>query len=440
MGGQFRALSAGLALSVAILTTPIHAQTNVCGLFGSPPTIEPKIHPDVAYSQNSQGFSCQMWQAFIYLTWPAHPDRRGDPDPTATFGSLKPTVWETFKTAEQVFLPRGDDPGAWLNAPVNPALDPSVAPLVADGRVRHLTISSKISSDVLANILRQKPLDSKILEAINRIGRSILHDLNGNPVFHEVSVNEDLYKYIQQNGLYNARKQAEYANTSLITLPMGATDFGRTGAVSVKAAWKILSPAEEQSGRFHTAQALVQGKLPLRTVGLVGMHVFQPMFNLRQGAWATFAHVDNAPIRGEPLRGPYSFYDVRCTGCMINDPTSNPTQVMQFFPDDPAAKTVTRYMQDEIRRKNPQAPWQYYKLVAVHWPRAPRDVTQANTPLPTGEPTPVPALNAVLETFDQAAQNSCLTCHSNAAIVALNDSTPPAASYYSFVFGRAKSP
>jgi hypothetical protein len=111
---------------------------------------------------------------------------------------------------------------------------------------------------------------------------------------------------------------------------------------------------------------------------------------------------------------------------------------MQIYPDDDAAKSVTRYMQNEIRKKNSQAPWQYYKLVAVQWPRAPTDVTRANIPLPSGEPTPVPALNAVLETFDQTPQTSCLACHQYATIVSLDRSTS-IASYYSFVFGRAKS-
>src|SRR5262249_18206493 len=264
-------------------------------------------------------------------------------------------------------------------------------------------------------------------------------DLNSNPVFYEVSMNEDLYKYIRENALYNARKQIEYANKSSIILPVGTTQARTTGAVSVKAAWKILTAAEASSGRFHTAQALIHRKPPLRTVGLVGMHVFQPLDTVAQGAWATFAHVDNAPVRGAPLRGPYSFYNRRCTGCMINDPTTNPTQVMQIFPDDDAATRVTRYMQNEIRKRNPRAPWQYYKLVAVQWPRGPRPITEANAPLLAGEPTPVPAVNAVLETFTQTEDNSCLTCHRYATIVSLNASASTAASYYSFVFGRAKS-
>lgn len=438
MERQFQAWLAALALSLVILTPHANAQTNLCGLFGSPPTIEPKIHSDVAYSQNAEGFSCQMWQAFIHLTWPARLDSRGDADPTAAYGDKKTTVWESYKTATQTFLPFGSDPGQWTTAPPNPGLDPGVALLVADGRVRHLTTESKVSPDVLANMSRQTSLASTILASTARIGQGVLYDLNSNPVFYEVSLNKDLYRYIHQNALYNAKKQIDYTNTSLIALPVGTTEFGTTGALLVKSAWKVLSTTEAESGRFHTAQALVDGKLPLRTVGLVGMHIFQPLFSVRQGAWATFSQIDNAPIKGEPLHGPYSFYNTNCTDCAINDPASNPTQVMQIYPDDDAAKSITRYMQDEIRKKNRRAPWQYYKLVAVQWPRAPTDVTQANIPLPSGEPTPVPALNAVLETFEQTAQTSCLACHQYATIVSPDRSTS-IASYYSFVFGRAKS-
>jgi hypothetical protein len=303
MERQFQAWLAALASSLAILTQHANAQTNLCGLFGNPPTIEPKIHSDVAYSQNSEGFSCQMWQAFIHLTWPARPDSRGDPDPTAAYGDKKTTVWETYKTAAQTFLPFGSDPGQWTAAPPNPGLDPSVAPLVSDGRVRHLTTESKVSPDVLANMGRQTRLASDILASTIRIGKSVLYDLNSNPVLYEVSLNKDLYRYIHQNALYNAKKQIDYASTSLIALPVGTTEFGTTGALLVKSAWKILSAAEAESGRFYTAQALIHGKLPLRTVGLVGMHIFQPLFTVRQGAWATFAQIDNAPIRGSRFTG-----------------------------------------------------------------------------------------------------------------------------------------
>ncbi len=379
-----------------------------------------------------------MWQAFIYLNWPARAGRRGEPDRTATFGSDNTTVWETYKTAEQVFLSNGDDPGDWPDGKPLATLDPGIAPLVAEGRVRHLTMESKVSRDVLSSIERQTFKRSDILESIKRIGKPPLYDLNGNPVLYEVSMNEDLYQYIRRNGLYEANQQIEFAKRSLIILPTGAMDRN-TGTVSVKAAWKVLTAAEIRSGRFHTAQAVIHGKLPLRRVGLVGMHIFQPLPNHSQGAWATFAHIDNAPIQGGQIGGPFSFYDRRCTNCAINDPTENPTQVVQIFPDDTAAKSITRYMQDEIWRHNPRAPWQYYKLVVVQWPRTARPVTQATAPLPDGEPAPLTALNAVLETFAQTERNGCLSCHVEARVVTVGNSSLDFASYYSFMFNRAKA-
>ena len=355
--------AAALILGASTLAAiPASAQSSqLCGILDKPaPRIDPKIHPDVFYSRDveGKGFSCQMWQAFIYLNWPALAGKRGEPDLSLTpaeFGSRKTTVWETYKTVEQVFLPRGDHPGTWADANPLAGLDPSAAQLVAEGRVRNLTTESKVSRDVLANIARYASVRSAVLDSIKRVGDGILYDLNGNPVFYEVSMNEDLFNYIskKENGLYNAATQIEFAKKNLIILPAGPTEYGRTGAVSVKAAWKVLSAAEIRSGRFHMAQALIHGKLPLRIVGLVGMHIFQPMPTLSQGAWATFAHVDNAPVRGEPIGGPYSFHDRSCTTCAINDPKENPTQVVQVFPDEPAAKNVTRYMQDEILEAQP---------------------------------------------------------------------------------------
>lgn len=436
--------SAAIILGAATLAAaPAAAQSNsniICGVLGKPaPTIKPIIYPDLFYSRNAKGFACQMWQAFVYLTWPALPGKRGEPDPNAMFGSAQLTVWETYKTAEQVFLPNGDDPGTWAEAARIATLDASVARLVADGRVRHLTVESKVSPEVLSNIARHPSVRADILESIKQAGGGILYDLNGNPVFYEVSMNEDHYNYISRNGLYNANKQIEFAKRSLIVLPAGRSAFGTTGAISIKAAWKILSPAEIRSGRFHTTQALIHGKPPLRTVGLVGMHIFQPLPTASQGAWATFAHVDNAPVRGEPVGGPFNFYDRRCANCAVNDLKENPTQVMQMFPDDPAAKDVTRYMHDEIWRTNPESPWQYYKLVLVQWPQTQSNVAQPTAPLPSGEPSPVTALNPVLETFVQAEHSSCLGCHVDARVAAVGSPAPNFASYYSFMFGRAKA-
>ena len=97
-------------------------------------------------------------------------------------------------------------------------------------------------------------------------------------------MNEMQFDYIVNNGLYNAANQVTYTRNNNIALPVGA--------IELKAAWKILTPAQAASGRFHTAKAYLLGP-PLRqvTVGLVALHVFtgggprrpaHPQWNVRR--------------------------------------------------------------------------------------------------------------------------------------------------------------
>ncbi len=434
------ACSAALVLGAATFAASGALAQNLCGVLSSnAPVIQPVIYSDTHFDENDDGFACQMWQAFIFLNWPARTDQRGVPDRNAQFGGPGTTVWETYKTNEQVFLPNGQNPGPWFRVAPGAMLHNSLAAYVANGSMRNLTLRSKVSRDVLANLARDAAVPPDILHTIQQAAGGILYDLNGNPVFYEVAMNTDQYAYVVRNGLYDARTQAAFARTQVIRLPAGSTDYGTTGTVTVKAAWKILSPAEIRSGRFHTRQALIDGRSPPRTVGLVGLHVFQLLPRFWQGAWATFAQIDNAPLQGGPIAGPYNFYNPGCAGCPINVANRNPGQVEQIVADDSSAAKVTGYMQDAIKQYNPSAPWQYYKLVTVQWPQQAVDLrtlqAPVSPPLPAGSPNHDLALNAVLETFVQGQRRSCLACHIGATIAAGGQ-----ASSYSFTFGHAKAP
>jgi hypothetical protein len=126
--------------------------------------------------------------------------------------------------------------------------------------------------------------------------------------------------------------------------------------VEVKAAWKVLSDAERHSGRFHTIQALLGGAKTPVTVGLVGFHVF--VVNGAQGAWATFAQMDNAPSGTPATSGTFNFFNPKCKlpgsdkPCPVNVQDANPGQVLQVTPDSNAATKLNTYMHYILQKDN----------------------------------------------------------------------------------------
>jgi hypothetical protein len=276
------------------------------------PKIEASFRAGTDFSPNN--FACLAWQDLIYFMWPAMPNQRGvpsQPNQPAAFHNHGLTVWESYKTADAIFLPNGQDPGPWDGPQLLTTLRSLPAQQVSQGTLRHLTMTSKVSRSVLANILRSgKSMPPDILDEIAQAFGGTLYDLNGNPVYYEVAMNDIQYNYIRQNGLYDANKQIAFAQSNAIVLP-AAPNTTTQGAVEVKAAWKVLTAAETLSGHFHTAKALLDGPLLPVTVGLVGFHV--SISNGAQGIWFTFAQVDNAPVQHPATSGTFNFFNPKCT-------------------------------------------------------------------------------------------------------------------------------
>jgi hypothetical protein len=475
---------AGFAvLASLIATAPARAQTQSpapqlpstfnCPKFPNRNSDLPQIKPlfrSVPAVVDEDNLDCLAWQGFIYLMWPANASVPGFADPSRHLGASGPTVWETYRTSDTVFLPEGRDPGPWQKPTLNATLPPSLAQEVASGATRHLTMKSKISPAVLANIQRGAAFPPAILKAIEQASGDTLYDLNGEPVYYEVAIDEPEYEYIRNNRLYNANQQAAFAQTHVIALPPGTTSGtteNPTDAVEIKAAWKVLSDAEKHSGRFHTAQALLgDSKTPV-TVGLVGFHVF--IVTDAQGVWATFAQVDNVPkpSRRPVTSGTFNFFKPNCKvsgtdkPCPVNDPKTRPSQVKQRTSDGPKAKLLNSYMHSILQqcKECDPNPWQYYKLIDAQWPKNGVDISNSkapvSTPLPDGTPN-VPLahqdmLNPVIETFIQwpvqpknpkphGAGFGCLTCHQFASTAAVLGSPKTYAAGYSFILGNAQMP
>ncbi len=382
------------------------------------------------------GADCAMWQNFIYLNWPATPGKRGVPDLTATFGAPGTTVWETFMTADQVFLPNGAKPQDWNGKSINAALPEAVAGQIATGKLRLMASRTKVSAAVAKVAKRNADVPGIPLQEIEQAFNSgVLYDQQKNPVYYELAMNETQFNYIYQNGLYNADTQATYAQKANIVLP--------SGSMELKSAWKVLTAAEAASGRFHKSKGYIVGSGGQGVtvdIGLVGLHVFAAEGAVNAGMWATFYQIDNAPVQGNIGKGPYSFYNAS-SSTKPNTAGTDPTQVVQVFPDDSSSVTETAQAQAMFKKANAQSPWQYYAMVATQWSQG---VINLNSPIPStlplsaGKPDQIlpssTLMNPVLETFMQTSGTSCMGCHSYA-------STPKGAtSGFSFMFGRAQAP
>ncbi|HEX4409632.1 MAG TPA: hypothetical protein VH206_12745 [Xanthobacteraceae bacterium] len=416
----------------------------------------PKIAPNFRSSTDlsEDEFDCLAWQDFIYMMWPATPGQRGAPNQHAKFGaSGQPTVWETYRTLDSVFLPNAHNPGPWNTPQLMATLQGSpLAQQVASGAVRNLTQTSKVSRAVLANILRVGgSMPPAVLDSISQAGGGTLYDLNGVPVYYEVSMDQVQYDYILKNELFNADKQLAFAQKNVINLPMGANN-NTEGAVEVKAAWKVLTDAEKKSGHFHMVDALLEGSKTKVTVGLVGFHMF--IANGVQGAWATFQQANNAPA-GQPAKtGTFNFFNPNCVQpgttkpCDVNVKDADPGQVVQITPDAAAATSLNTYVHYILQQYDHNSVWLNYNLIDVQWATSPKPLTgltpPASVPLPDGAPNVPPAtadmVSPVLETFLQKPGMGCLSCHQYAPTAAVSGSKDSYAASYSFALGHATSP
>ncbi|HEV2546502.1 MAG TPA: hypothetical protein VGU20_04140 [Stellaceae bacterium] len=409
-----RLILAAAALALAPFAATAEPGADVCGPFVSAaPVLAPVIATGLA-GANDHSFGCLAWQSFIYLNWRARPDAPGEPDRAAPFAAPGATVWETFADAEALFRPNGVRPLAWEHASAGP----------------------------------------RRLETTIQADGGILVDRTGKPVYYEIRLNRDEFAYIVANKLFDAEAQLAFAREQGIVLPTGpSAQYGPVGAIEVKAAWKVLTPAEaaERPRRFHAAEAILpDGSRAL--MGLVGFHLNQRVEGFAQGLWASFVQIDSAPLAGEgERRGRYSFFDPDCGGCAANAMTEPPqaTQVEQVFPVAPSVRAINAYMRALIRATEPESPWQFYDLVGVQWPQfalsAPTPVPDPQRgarqmlPLSIGMPSTSTLMNPVLETFRQFPNVSCIGCHAQAATARRDARGAAYAADYSFLFRRAEA-
>lgn len=373
-----------------------------------PPTSAPA--PNAAQAD----FDRYSWQLFIALNWPVQAGQRGQPDCNQPLGSPGPTVWQSYKDVNEIFLPNGQDPGPW-NSPMS---------------ARSLG---------LINIAALK--NTSVVQAVDQAVGGWLIDQHGNPTYYDIAANEVSYDYIVQNRFYDASVVSQARN---IAFPAQATE--------IKAAWRVLTP-QDNAARYLTTRAQVAqfdsqghptGSTVAATLGLVGLHIIVKAPGYPQWVWSTFEQVDNVP-GGTGSSSPYSYFNASAPASSVNQSPCTwqqqgdnlictPKPGTTFQTPDPLTRVTpiasdTAAVNSQYQQNVQQSVLRYYQLVTTQRPLMPDNPSN-----PLGQPTPALSANVTMESYIQP-NSSCMNCHSMA--------TPVNSLYksdFSYLFKFAKAP
>lgn len=451
------------------------------GLFGPLPTSK---DGDV-----QTPFDNMAWQMFVALNWNANSVNQG-PGVGLTLPGAR--VYQTYQKVSALFG----------NSPKLGTCSSTLLP------------TFYIGSDGKGN---PAPNNEEYFQASTNLP---LIDINGNWTLYERRVNDVEAQYLlAPNGqssqtLTTLKGQANFINSN----PNGAqftasatTQTGANGSIEIKTAWRIIDVTSgDDPARYYTqlAQIAVPGDLvnggsqfcSSVLLGLVGMHIVQrnpvdpnnPKL-LPQWIWATFEHVDNAPVAQSPCNV--------STGCgsgssnWINQPScgaASPDSSVRYSYYKQNASVKTTNIRPASTGSGPtKFPWnakQPYAnnntTAATALPQATRcfsiyqttaqlntqwqnALAQFKTPLKNymligtqwgadvepreGNPLPddaVPAMlsNMTLETYIQnyttatadGGPGSCVGCHKFATLPGGSAANPPVSADFSFLPGLAQ--
>ncbi|ASF48013.1 cytochrome c family protein [Methylovulum psychrotolerans] len=484
VGGPVCALQDTAKVPATAKTTTTAATSITCGT-GLPPVsinFSAAVPYDLKTFSNQLTVDCFAWSEFVSLNWPTSGTGFGDPGDTA------PVQWQSYMDAGLLFPSDGSTPPPWGSQPALPENCASQAKLTASSkRMRVFSMTGKTDSPFSTGQAAPQ-------NAPNWLGAQ-----NGSNAWYEITVSQDEYNYVVNNGLYNANTQASYVNNgqgSPVVLPKGcSTELGQTcpngsmlGAVEMKAAWMEAPDygSNPKWSRYKITEGLVidpsTQQCRQTNLALVGLHILHKTTNQPTWVWATFEHIDNVPTANvQAPSGGYNFYNANCqtqtlsvpaacttqggsgtvpvtVSCTANQsppyylgqgcPKPVPIQVTRTTQLDSNAQTANQTVQNGIRQNYPNSVWQYYQLVDVLWstnptqdPSKPYAVPHPLTSMTSGSGGLV--ANTTLETYVQ--NTTCTSCHEYAAIAPKTATCPPASSGgnsgscssdFSFLFGQ----
>ncbi|WP_157660220.1 hypothetical protein [Burkholderia ubonensis] len=281
---------------------------------------------------------------------------------------------------------------------------------------------------------------------VDQGGRAVYTNMYINDVYRNFAINNKLYT---REGMKKASADQKF----------------EIGAISLKAAWKIVGKNDDVS-RFYTTTAKIKllskvGKsVNIQpnaqsvdvTVALVGFHIAWVAEGHPEAIWATFEHVDNAPDlsanqnKDQPVSTKsFTFYKA---GTLPADCNQNNASQIQIDENTQILTPVTQVcrqyktgggdisnigdiellnaeVQKRLKEKN--SVWQYYKEVGAVW--------LSGKPAPTLRPNWSPNIdpsivrgssklsNSVIETFTQKdiSKNQCFSCHNTMGLTNTTD-------------------
>ena len=242
-----------------------------------------------SFDRDSQTpFDNMAWQMFVAVNW-----IEGKPDVLANEGlaATGPRVWDGWARPQDLF-------GGDVDACDNPKKLTDVAIIAKAGGQPDARMAGYLEAST------GKPL-------IDVDGNWVVFDRRLNQVEVDYLRNDrwDLTTVEGQAAFIEKGNEVDFTEGEDVDPPKG-----KAGAMELKLAWRIL-PAGTRAERFYTMRALLDVSADLVAdsdqplcqevvLALVGMHVVQK--NPVRGAlkdqwiWATFEHVDNAPLSSDP--------------------------------------------------------------------------------------------------------------------------------------------
>ncbi|UQS16282.1 hypothetical protein [Pseudomonas sp. HS6] len=416
---RYSVMLLGLASLPALAREQAMPSVQASQLNCQPPSTAP------AATAGQDQFDQYSWQMFIALSWPAKSGQRGNPDCTKQPGDAGYTVWQSYKTISEIFLPNAVNPGPWNS--------PQIAKSLGIINIASLKNSAHVNS-------------------IDQAVGGWLIDQAQNPTYYDISANETSYNYIVGNTFYNADVVSKANN---IKFPWGV--------IEIKSSWRILTP-HDNARRYLTMIARVtrfndQGKkigVSEAYLGLVGLHIITKANGYPQWIWSTFEQIDNVPpkvlVNGQWVDQPaagtaYSYFNAAAPAATLNQsPCDWQTQGTQqvcvpkpgttFKTPNPLNRvTPIADITNQINASYQADPGlqksvlKYYQLITTQRPLMPD-----NPGNPLGQPTPALSANVTMESYIQP-NSSCMNCHSMATPV-----KSPFKSDYSYLFKFANSP
>lgn len=351
-------------------------------------TISPNVPTDIVGAVNLENAAAFAWQEFIALNWPAlpqsppgQPNTRDFPDPTKKFGDVSSSlVWHTFRAKVEIYPGNGKPPNGYTTDAGTSFGYDSFPPLyyynptavgTSDGQVKPLT---KLDTAPFINLDENSEIGLNTMYAglapahpDPDTGQQILFMAKANRVEYTYVVQNNWYSQVTRNNTATTppiQQTIQYINQNGQSPPPNSTSYVSfpNGTIELKAAFRPLTTAEMNSGRFHTTYVrhyLTQnGSIVYsdNVWGLVALHIIQKTPSRSHFIYATFSQADNlVDVNGNPVED----VDGRLIGNQTATPLDPDITSRNATPADPQAlspATSPRVSGTRLYYQNLQAP------------------------------------------------------------------------------------